>query len=277
MILVTGAAGKTGKAVLLALAAIGRETRAFLHKKGQSAEIKSREHVVGDLTDAIALEAACQGVTSIYHICPNVHPQELLIGKALINAALQAGVDRLVYHSVLYPQIEAMPHHWSKLKVEELIINSGVDFTILQPASYMQNVPPASFIEKGVIRVPYPVDVPFSPVDLLDVAEVAALVLSSPDHSRTTYELAGPQDLTTEDMAHIAGGILKREIHAREITLEDWKTSTQLEQKRQEALLAMFRHYAGHGFRGSSWTLSQLLGRHPNSFEDYLRREMGTP
>lgn len=68
----------------------------------------------------------------VYHICPNVHPQEVEIGRIAIDAARAAHVERFVFHSVLRPQIEAMPHHWRKLRVEEMLLASGLNFTILR-------------------------------------------------------------------------------------------------------------------------------------------------
>ncbi|HIF05798.1 MAG TPA: hypothetical protein EYQ64_02280 [Gemmatimonadetes bacterium] len=83
-------------------------------------------------------------------------------------------------HSVMAPEVQAMPHHWSKHLVEQWLIESGLAHTILQPASYMQNVRGVwPSIMDGLYPVPYPTDVPFSPVDLADVAEVAAEILSA--------------------------------------------------------------------------------------------------
>ena len=58
----------------------------------------------------------------------------------LAEAARRAGIRHLVYHSVLHPQVEAMPHHWQKMRVEEQLFAAGLPYTILQPAAYMQNV-----------------------------------------------------------------------------------------------------------------------------------------
>ena len=65
-------------------------------------------------------------MTSVYHVCPNVSPDEIAIGRVSIAAARSAGVEHFVYHSVLHPQTEAMPHHWLKLRVEEALITSGL-------------------------------------------------------------------------------------------------------------------------------------------------------
>jgi uncharacterized protein YbjT (DUF2867 family) len=81
-----------------------------------------------------------KGVGAIYHMAPNVSPDEVAIGKAVISAAKRAGVEHFVFHSVLHPQIEAMPHHWRKLRVEELLLESDLPWTILQPTTHMQHI-----------------------------------------------------------------------------------------------------------------------------------------
>ena len=93
---------------------------------------------------------------------------------------------RLVYHSVLHPQIEAMPHHWEKMRAEELLFAAGLDVTVLQPTAYMQNILAGwrDIVEAGIYRVPYPVESRISLVDLDDVAAAAALVLTQPGHVR---------------------------------------------------------------------------------------------
>ncbi|MBI3362221.1 MAG: NmrA family NAD(P)-binding protein, partial [Chloroflexi bacterium] len=141
MILLTGAAGKTGRAVIRALTAKGQAVRAFVHREEHISSVtqsSASEAAVGDMRDAEAVRRAMQGVRAVYHICPNVNPEEVVIGNCVIGAARAAGVERFVYHSVLHPQTEAMPHHWNKLRVEEALFESGLPFTALQPAPYMQ-------------------------------------------------------------------------------------------------------------------------------------------
>ena len=143
MILITGAGGKTGKAVVRAMAAKSEAVRSFVHREGYESVVKAlgaQEAVVGDLGDETALQGAMKGVRAVYHICPNVNPDEVIIGNSVIGAARAAGAERFVFHSVLHPQTEKMPHHWNKLRVEEALFESGLLFTILQPTAYMQNI-----------------------------------------------------------------------------------------------------------------------------------------
>ena len=158
MILVTGAAGKTGQAVLRALESKGVPVRALVRREEQVAAIQAlsaNDVAIGDLTSAEALGRTLDGVQTIYLIVPNMHPEEARIGEIAIQAARESGTERIVYHSVLHPQTREMPHHWQKLAVEEQLFASGLDFTILQPAAYMQNLLPYwnEIIGEGVYRV----------------------------------------------------------------------------------------------------------------------------
>lgn len=280
MILVTGAAGKTGEAVLRALSAKGTATRGLIHRADQvdlATQAGAREVVIGDLLDSEVLANALAGVEAIYLICPNVHPKEFEIGRSLIAASKADHVPRIVYHSVMFPQIEAMPHHWQKLRVEEELIQSGLPFSILQPASYMQSILPYwdAIRQRGEYLVPYSVDSVFSPVELTDVADVACRVLTESEHDGATYQLAGPQHLSSRQMAQLIGTSLGREIKASAQSIADWNISAAAQGMSTYsigALTKMFRYYDKHGFAGSSIVLENLLGRPARLFSQLLSR-----
>ena len=165
--------------------------RALLHRPEQVTSIQdlgTLEIATGDMRDLAVMERAARGAQVIYHICPNVCPDEVAIGQIVIAAARSARTERLVYHSVLHPQTEAMPHHWNKLRVEEKLFESGLPYTLLQPAAYMQNVLAYwnQIVEQGVYLVPYSVEARLSMVDLQDMAEAAAIVLTEPAHVGAT-------------------------------------------------------------------------------------------
>ncbi len=280
MILVTGAGGKTGKAVIKALVARGVPVRAFVRSPAHEAALMAmgaREAVAGAMDDARALSRAVKGTDAIYHICPNVNPHEVAFARALIAAANDLGVSRLVYHSVLHPQIEAMPHHWNKLRVEEMLFSVGLDITILQPTAYMQNslAEWESMKRDGIYRVPYPIETRLSLVDLDDVAEAAALVLTNEGHSGATYELVGTPPLSQIEIAETFGHALNKTIRAEAEGIESWDRrarSAGMDDYQQETLTKMFRAYARDGLKGNPNVLSWLLGRPPTSLAAFAAR-----
>jgi uncharacterized protein YbjT (DUF2867 family) len=276
VILVTGAAGKTGRAVTQALVARGEAVRALVRQPSQIDQARADgafEIEVGDLLVPGSLESIFAGMRAVYHIGPNAHPAETEMGHNAIEAAVAAEVPHFVMHSVLHPQTQSMQHHWNKLRVEEQLINSNMGFTILQPASYMQNVRGIwSSVVEGRYTVPYPIDARFSPVDLNDVAHLAAEILSSPGHEGAIYELAGPELLTPGQMAMRMGEALGRSVEAVEISRAQWRRDTEIEADRADILLSMFEYYAEHGFWGNPRVLAGLLGREPTTFVQYLQR-----
>jgi uncharacterized protein YbjT (DUF2867 family) len=282
MILVTGAAGKTGRAIIKALAGRGERVRAFVHRDDQRQIVLTSgatEALVGDMLDDSVLDQAVKGVDAVYHICPNVSPDEVEIGRNVLSRSVAHGVERFVYHSVLHPQTKDMPHHWAKLKVEELILQSGLSYTILQPAAYMQNILGIwdLIVERGVFRIPYPVETRISLIDLQDVAIVVAKVIHNPIHAYATYELVGPQGLSQEEIAQILSAELGFEIHAQQESLEDWKFRMQKAEMGEyqiETLVKMFEYYAKYGFQGSPEVLRHLLQREPIDFRTFLRRRV---
>lgn len=283
MILVTGAAGKTGQAVIKALVARRQPVRALVRRDEQTQIVKSlgaKEAIVGDMRDATTLKKAARDAHAIYQICPNVSPDEIQIGKTAIAAAREAGVERFVFHSVMHPQTEAMTHHWNKLRVEEALFESGLAYTILQPSSYMQNVLGGwkAIVERGVYTVPYTVEARMSMVDLDDVARAAAVVLIDPGHLGATYELAGPEVLTQTQVAEILSKHLKRPVRAEQITIEAWTLQARasgMGEYQIETLVKMFHYYDRNGFWGNPHTLASLLGHEPTKFETFIKRTMG--
>jgi NAD(P)H dehydrogenase (quinone) len=280
MILVTGAAGKTGRAVLRALAGRREPVRALIHRPDQAASLKAlgvQETLVGDLLDRTAMQRAVDGVRAIYHMAPNVSPDEIPMGQTVISAAQSAAVELLVFHSVLHPHIEAMPHHWQKARVEELLFASGLPFTILQPTAYMQNVAAAwdQILSQGRYPVPYSPETRLSLVDLEDVAQAAVRVLTESGYSGATIELAGTPGMSPRDIVEVLSAELDRVVTAEVVPLEAWERRARasgLGEYQVSALRRMFVYYEEHGLTGSPRALTAVLGRQPTSFPAFVQR-----
>jgi NAD(P)H dehydrogenase (quinone) len=285
MILVTGAAGKTGRAVIRAMAAKGEVVRALVHRPEQAGLVQglgARQALVGDMRLQDAVDQAAQGCQAIYHVCPNMSRDELSIGQVAISAARSAQVKHFVYHSVLHPQTEAMPHHWQKLRVEEQLFESGLSYTILQPTVYMQNLLAHwdLIAHKGVLPLPYAPETRLGMVDLQDVAAAAVRVLTEKGHEGATYELVGTEALSQTEVLAVISRELGRPVRARPISLEEWEGLARragLGDYRIETLIKMFRYYERHDFWGSPRVLGWLLGRPPTTLAAFVRRVAHEP
>ncbi len=282
MILLTGAAGKTGRAILKALVKRKAAVRVFVRSRDQASDLieaGATEALLGDFTSGDALRTAVKGISSLYHICPNMHPAETEIGHSIIDSAAKAGVKHFVYHSVLHPQTEKMPHHWNKLRVEELLFESGLEFTILQPAPYMQNILASreTILKEGLYRAPYPATTALSLIDLQDLGEAAAIVLTGEGHAYTVYELAGTIALTQDDLVKALAAETGRTVRYEEVNLADWQkaaAASGLSAYEIGTLTKMFNYYAAYGLKGNINSLSWLLGRQPHSLEEFIKREV---
>jgi NAD(P)H dehydrogenase (quinone) len=277
MILITGAGGKTGRALVKTLSK-AESVCALVHRQEQIPVLKSlgaEKIILGDMRDDDAIRFVMQGVRAVYHICPNMSPDEMAIGNLVIGEARKAGVEHFVYHSVLHPQTEKMNHHWQKMRVEEMIIESGLPFTILQPAPYMQNLLAGwkSIVEDGVLRVPYSVKSKFSFVDLENLAEAAKIVLTEPNHKNAIYELAGTLPMSHVEVAETFGRVLNRDVRAEREENGDWRLHARgMSEYAIENLVRMFEYYDQWGLVANPNVLSWLLNREPASFEAFIER-----
>lgn len=249
-----GASGKTGRAVVAALTGQDVETVGVGRREWDSR---------GDLV---------RGCAAAYVIAPNLHPDEPALVTEVLSTLRRARVPRVVYHSVVAPYAPAMPHHLGKAVAEDLVRRSGLDWTVLQPCAYVQNLLPG--LGTGLpVRVPYDVNVPFGLVDLLDVGEAAATVLLGDGHRGATYELGGPALVSVRDVADAAGRILDRPVTAERMDPDAW-AGTDLNAREREWMRAMFAYYDANGLPAGGRTLSALLGRAGTDLEETLRREL---
>ena len=282
MILITGASGKTGRAITRSLSLKGVNIRALVRNEIQGNDLLSvgaGEFRCGDLRDYDFLASSMQGISTIYYICPNVAPDEVQIGDNLITLARQNKVTRFGYHSVLHPQIKAMPHHWNKMKMEEKIFSSGMDFVILQPCAYMQNILAnwSQIAENGVYEVPYTTSSRISIVDLDEIAEAAATILTDVGYNNAVFELAGPQPISQDEIAIILGKHLRKPVKSKTIDRELWAANAKtsgLGEFQIGVLLKMFRYYEKSGLIGNDTVLNHILGRNARTFEEFLIKYM---
>lgn len=258
-----GAGGKFAGSVVSALVARGATVRGLVRESGSALRVKAQgaaEVMVGDLQDKRSVEAALDGVTSVFYVAPAFIEREAEIGVAFVEAAVRAGVRRLVFSSVIHPVLSALVNHAAKAPVEEAILNSGLEYTLLHPALFFQNYAAqwAVIGRSATLAEPWSSDSRFSRVDYRDVAETAAIALTEDRLLYGSFELCAEGWLDRHDLARLAGEVLGRPVRAERIdpqTLGD----------KAGPMRPMFDHYDRTGLRGSALTLRAILGREPRT------------
>jgi uncharacterized protein YbjT (DUF2867 family) len=276
VIVVTAGGGATGTAVVRALAARGKPARALVSSPRPRPELTAlgAQVAVGDLRDPASVAAQLGDAEALYLIWPNFDPEETAGATALLAAARTAGVARVVYHSVLRPQARAMPHHAAKDRVEEALDRSGLAWRVLQPCAYAANLDGAiaDAESTGLFRSPWGLEQAQSLVDLADVAEAAAVLLTRDGLDGGTFEAVGPEPLTAPRIARLLGDLLGRPVRAVDAVPDGPvpPPGGTAEEYAAHCLRRMFDHYRAYGFTGSPRVLEALLGRPARTFAEHL-------
>ena len=281
-ILVTGASGKTGQRVVASIVKKGGSVRAFVRRPEAGNLLRqagASEITVGDMMDHDSLRRAMTGARQVLHICPPMHPKEDAIARTMIGLAGELLVDRFVLYSVLHPLLADVPHHDRKLQAERALVDSGLNYTILQPGRYMQHLAVIwkAVLAIGVHSMPFSTAARFSLADLSDLAEAAARIMTEPGHEAATYQLAGPDALSQDDCAGILTKVLGRSILAVAKPLEDFRrdaAAAGMPAERIEVMSKMNAHYDAHGLVGNSNVLRWILAREPTRFAEFVVREL---
>ncbi len=283
MILVTAGNGNQGRLLIPRLLAAGVGVRALVRSQESGRALRAggvADVVVGDASDPDVLATAMDGVEKVYFVGPALHPKEREMSLAAIDRACAAGVKHFVFSSVLHAIITDLVQHEIKRDLEEHLITSGLEFTILQPANYMLRHRLVPAFQEGKFRLSWALERYQSMVHLGDVTEVAAAVLAdTPSHAGATYELVAPGRYTAYDLAAVLTTVTGRAVAAERIGSESFlKAALGVEDLDQfpyetRVLRAIGAHYSSHDFIGNPNVLTWLLGRAPTTFEEFARDE----
>jgi uncharacterized protein YbjT (DUF2867 family) len=281
MILVIGASGYTGLAVIRALAIRGTSSRALIRDRAKADIVQAAgatEIAVGDLRDVDSVELAATGCDGIYFIGPRFMPEEAQVGRAIIDIAVRVGVQRFVYSGVYHPSIRDLLNHQVKVEVEDWLYRTDLEFTVLQPARFMHGPVLSSWsriMSEGVYLDAFSPDRPMAFVDYDDVAEAAAIALTEPTLLRGTFELSTGEYTGHEVAAHISAA-LGRPVRAEQAALEDYEPAqgpAMANPYAREGFARLRQYYDDYGFRGgNTLVLETILGRKPTDFPAFVTR-----
>lgn len=277
-VLVIGGTGMVGSHVVQELRARDVDVYVLTRSMEKAEQLPTGvKGVVGDLLKPDTVRSVFGGVDGVF-LLNAVSTTEAHEGLMAVNGARMADVDRIVYLSVHdVDHAPHLPHFGAKLPVEMAIQESGIDYTILRPNNFFQNDlwSKEALLQYGVY--PQPIGtVGLSRVDVRDIAEAAALALTTDGHAGATYNLVGPEVLTGPDSAARWSDALGKPITYGGDDLDAWEQ--QALQFLPPFMVFDFRlMYAFFQERGLKATdddvarLTELLGRPPRRFEDFAR------
>ncbi|KRB79796.1 NmrA family transcriptional regulator [Sphingomonas sp. Root710] len=217
-ILVTGATGNVGRHVVDQLVQRGADVRALVRDPAKAGLPAGVAVVQGDLLDVDSLRSAVSGVSALF-LLNAVVPDEFTQALIALNVARDAGVNRLVYLSVIHSDLYSnVPHFAGKFGVERTIEDLGFDATILRPAYFMDNDLTIRDVITGHGIYPMPIGAKgLAMIDARDIGEIAAIELirradAAEPRPLDRINLVGPDTLTGADAAAVWSEVLGRPI-----------------------------------------------------------------
>jgi uncharacterized protein YbjT (DUF2867 family) len=269
MLLITGATGNIGTALVRELASTSIPTRVLVRDQRRAAHIpESIERAVGDLEDADSLGGAFNGVDALFLLTPGIG---VTMARNALSAASRAGVGHVVLLSstnVVGDPVPAMGrwHHEREVLVRE----SMIPWTILRPNGFMTNAlewVPTLAASGYVLDATGPGR--HAVIDPVDIAAVAAVTLTTPGHQGVTYTLTGPESLTTAEQVRILSQTLGAAIELREVKTADEAVRSRFPNGAPEPLAAAIVE---------AWQLmrADTIGRRTDTVERLLERAPGT-
>src|SRR5580700_1484027 len=280
MILITGASGSVGKTVLAEVARSGEKHRAMYRSKEEAAKAPAgTETVIADFADKGSLAAALRGVESVYLVCSPI-PDLVKLESNAIEACEKAGVRRIVLNSALGAGDYGKSFPSWHRKVEDKLKATKLAHCILRPNSFFQNLltyyapgiraQGAFYSSVGDARLSY--------LDVRDIAAVAAKALQNGEHDGKTYELNGPEALTSGEIAERISR--QAGVTAKYVDIPpEAQRKAMLDQGMPEwqvtALLELQEYYTGGKGGTVDGVLQGLLGRPPIAMDGFLEEFAG--
>jgi uncharacterized protein YbjT (DUF2867 family) len=265
MILVTGATGNAGGAVIRALLSSGKRVRAVVRDADRAPLPAGVEAVAGDLNKPETLAPHLEGVSAAFLLSGYEGLEETLANMR------QAGVERVVLLSSSAAPAGDETNAVARYHIlsERTVRQSGVGWTFLQPNTFMTNTYQwlGQLRQGDVIRAPFP-GVHVATIDPGDIGAVAALALTSDAHEGHAYRLSGPESLSPADRVAILARVLGRPLRFEEQTNDEARAEMSAAMP-AEYVDAFFRFFVDGDLDESAVlpTVQELTGRAPRSFE----------
>jgi len=282
MILVTGASGNVGGAVLAEALETQSQVRAMYRTEADAKQAPTgAESVIADFADRESLKRALQGVEAVFLVCAPI-PDLVKLESNVVDACKEAGVRRIVNNSAMGAgEVEGSFPNWHK-QVEERIEKSGIPHTILRPDTFMQNIPafyaPTIRTQGAFYGASKNARIGF--IDVRDIAAVAAKALTlGPQERRShTYELTGPELLTNAEVAARISRVAGRTVKYVDLSPADLKKgmiASGMTEAQAEPLIRLAGYYTSRKHEVLNDNVQKILGRPARNLDDFLQENAG--
>jgi len=282
-ILVTGATGRVGRHVIQQLVKRGADVRVLSRDPAKAEFPAGVEVVKGDLLDIASLRAAFSGVSTLF-LLNAVTGDEFTQAIITLNIAREAGVDRVVYLSVIHAdRFVNVPHFAVKFGAERMLEQMGFGATILRPSYFIDN--DLTITDVIVNHGVYPMPIGskgVAMVDARDIGEVAAIELIRHEQAQgklpvETINLVGPDTLTGSDVAKIWSEVLGRPVAygGDDPTGFEQNLATFMPKWMAYEMRLMAERFVSDGMipgDGDVARLTRILGRPLHSYRDFATR-----
>jgi uncharacterized protein YbjT (DUF2867 family) len=275
-ILITGATGNVGSAVLDILSSTDANLRALVHDEPKAQSLRDRgvEAILGDFLDPESLAPALEGVGTVLLITP-IHPEQVRQAANVIEAARDSDNDpRIVRLSVAQASHEAPTKNSRQhAQIEEELISSRLPYTLLRPTTFMQNTlaTARAVASEGRNYQPFK-DGKLGMIDARDMGKVAAKVLTEEGHEGKTYTLTGPAAISFYDIAEMLSEVLGKKVDYVPISLEKAKEAMLgmgLSEWKAEVLIEYARAHSQGYSNFTTEDVEQLTGHPATSYREF--------
>lgn len=290
LLLITCASGKQASHILPLVYGIWKHLRLVVNSATSEDRLKKQyptaEVIRADLCNPKDCHRIMTNVTTVFHIGPSFHPHETEIGYFMIDAAISqtsSTFQHFVYSSVLDSQLRKLMNHDCKRYVEEYLLESGLNYTILQPTHFMDMLPVAQLLaqEQPIYTANWNPEVTFSFLALKDLGEAAAKVIEERErHYLAQYPLCSTRAYSYRDVIRIVSESIGKDITIKRREIEEGATAlmtmlygdaAQVPSQTRDAAQRLLLYYNHHGLKGNPNVLEWLIERKPTTHQEWVR------
>jgi len=305
MIVITGASGRQASSFIPHLLSNSLEPlRLVVHSASSEERLHSAypsaQVIRADLAQPIECARVVRDAVTIYHVNPSFHPAEAELGKNMVDAALAEsqrsgnGFKHFIFSSVIQTQLRKLMNHDVKRYVEEYLMESGLNYTILKPTTFLDNFTPAL---KGLVKeaaggkreleykAAWNPDVLFSELARRDLGDASFNVITEREkHYFASYDLAStmpqPWGKKIDLLAAELGCNIKVNVQPLQQVVPGFikallgSSSEEPHFVTVDTAERMILYYNRHGIVGNPSILEMILGRKATTTGDWVKEQV---